>query len=259
MVRRSPFPALLAGAVVAGIVLGGCQDLAQSGHTSEPEDTRDLLIFVFDRSNSVQEHELTQARQLTRDRVNELEHGDRIVALELLEESLDEEPRRWSQRVPNRQFENQEIRRDSVARARFIQDVRDYIVRFSDPEDRGGISGTDILSTLHLVASEIQAYPEYRPTLFLYSDMLQANRVMNMEGLVRMPPDNWVQTQAERGTLPDLEGLCVVIVGARNDTRASQIIKDFWVEYFEATGATLQNGNYNYRPVRLPERPCPGR
>ena len=79
-----------------------------------------------------------------------------------------------------------------------------------------------------------------------------------MEGLVRMPPDNWVQTQVERGTLPNLEGLCVVVVGARNDTRASQIVREFWEEYFEATGATLRDGNYSYRPVRLPERPCPG-
>jgi hypothetical protein len=241
-------------------LLGGCRELDGSAQSdpSSANPMNDLVVFVFDRSTSVKNHELEHAISLTRDRVSALDHGDRVVALELLELSLDEEPRRWSQKVPERRYPDMRVRRDSLTKARFIRDARDYIARFGDHEGRDHISGTDILSTLHLVAAELQAFPSYRPTLVLYSDMLQANREMNMEGLVRMPPRGWVGTQASRGLLPDLEGLCVVVVGARNDTRTAQIVRDFWEEYFEETGAILHDRNYGYRPVQIPERPCVG-
>jgi hypothetical protein len=35
-----------------------------------------------------------------------------------------------------------------------------------------------------------------------------------------------------------------------------QVVKDFWQKYFEVTGATLRDENYNYRPVSIPETPC---
>lgn len=240
---------------------GGCRELpepAQASGTESASPIHDQLVFVFDRSVSIQDHELEHARELTRDRVRKLDYGDRVVAIELLQQELDEEPTRWATQIPEREFPNQNVPRDSIAKQRFIQDIQDYIVRFSDPEGRDGIGGTDILSTLYLVESEIQAQPNYRTTFILFSDMLQANRVMNLEGLTRMPDDNWVRQQAAAGTLPDLTGLCVVLVGARTDTSTSQIVKDFWMEYFKVTGATLLSQNYSYRPVSIPERPCGG-
>ena len=47
-----------------------------------------------------------------------------------------------------------------MARERFLQDVRDYIASFANPANREAIQGTDILSTLHLVAAELRADPE---------------------------------------------------------------------------------------------------
>lgn len=253
-------PVLWAGAALALFAGAACTDLsrADGGSAENNEGPPQLLILVYDRSTSVTEHQLEHAQELASERIGELDHGDRIVAIELLRQSLAEEPDRWSQRVPEREYQNRDMVRDSVTRTRFLRDVQDYLARFADPEDRDDIDGTDILSTMHLVEEEIRAYPDHEPTLVLFSDMLQANRVMNMEGLVRMPSDNWVQTQASRGTLPDLSGLCVVVVGARKDTRASQIVRTFWTDYFEVTGADLREDNYTHRPVRLPHGPCPG-
>ncbi len=249
----------LLGALFVFLASGGCRELAQPGQASDAGDltSRDQLVFVYDRSVSIQDHELEHARALTRDRVGYLDYGDRVVAIELLQQALDEEPTRWATQVPEREFQNQLLRRDSIAKERFIQDVRDYIVAFSEPENRESIGGTDILSTLHLVSAELLGRPGYQTTFVLFSDMLQANQVMNLEGLTRMPADNWIRAQASRGTLPDLTGLCVVLVGAREDTRASQIVKEFWMEYFVVTGATLLDQNYTYRPVQIPRRPCP--
>ena len=124
------------------------------------------------------------------------------MAIQLLQQALDEEPERWATQVPEREFPNQVVQRDAISKERFLQDVRDYIVPFGDPEGRENIGGTDILSTLHLVSAEIQAHPEHRTTFVLFSDMLQANRVMNLEGLTRMPADNWVRTEGSQGDSP---------------------------------------------------------
>ena len=253
---RSPF---LSALIFTSLAVGGCRELAQPGQASDVTHApaRDQLVFVFDRSVSIQDHELVHARDLTNDRLGRLDYGDRVVAIELLQQALSEEPRRWATQVPEREYENQVVPRDSITKQRFVQDVRDYIEGFSTPEGRENIGGTDILSTLHLVGAELQAHSGHRTTFVLFSDMLQANRVMNLEGLTRMPADNWVSQQASQGTLPDLSGLCVVLVGAREDTRVSQIVKGFWEEYFRVTGATLLDQNYTYRPVQIPDRPCP--
>jgi hypothetical protein len=237
----------------------GCRDLAESGQASGAPAApvvHEQLVFVYDRSGSIQNHELEHARELTRERLRSLDYGDRVVALELLELELSEEPVRWATQVPEREFPNQLVPRDSIAKSRFIQDIQDYIPRFSEPEGREDIGGTDILSTLHLVEAEMRAAPSHRTTIILFSDMLQANRVMNLEGLTRMPAENWIQDQAARGTLPNLTGLCVVLVGPREDEPMFQVVKDFWQKYFEVTGATLRDENYNYRPVSIPETPC---
>lgn len=218
----------------------------------EPE----LLVLLYDRSSSIMEHELAHFQELTRQRLGLLHHGDHIVALEFLEQSLDEEPRRWSQAVPEREYPDRVMQRDSVNHARFVQDARDYLGQYTDPEDRDDMLGTDILSTLHLVAAEVAAYPDHRATVVLFSDMLQANPLMNMEALVRMPSADWVERQASAGTLPDLGGACVVVVGARVDTPAGQRVRSFWEEYFEATNADLRPSNYQHRGVRLAETPC---
>ncbi len=196
------------------------------------------------------------ARRLTAERVMQLDHGDRVGGMQVLQLSLAEPPHRWSQAVPKREIERAEVMRDSIARVRFLRDAAVLLGQLADPEGRDDIDGTDILSTLHDVAAELQAYPDHDATLYLFSDMLQSNRVIDMEGLRLMPPDDWVATAKADGRLPNLEGLCVVVVGARVDTPAAQRVKAFWKDYFAATGATLLDGNYVLRPVRLPEHPC---
>ena len=106
------------------------------------------------------------------------------------------------------------------------------------------------------MAADLRAAPGRDATLYIFSDMLQSNRTIDMEGLRLMPSSNWVERERTAGTLPDLSGLCVYVVGARVDTNMSQRVKDFWQEYFDATGAVFEARNYTLRPVELPEHPC---
>lgn len=246
-------PAFLACALAAGAVACGG---APAADTAVPAEPSELVIFVYDRSMSIPDHQLELARQLTDERLNHMSHDDRIAGMQLLQLSLAEPPERWSQPIPEREVEGFEVTRDSVALVRFLRDAKILLRRFSEPAGREGIGGTDILSTLHDVAEEVRPYRDHEATLYLFSDMLQSNREIEMEGLRRMPPDDWIENAEASGQLPDLSGVCVVVVGARVDTPAAQRVKSFWEEYFEATGATLYDRNYMLRPVRLPVEPC---
>ncbi len=258
VIRKSWVLASLLGAMA----LAGCgtQEGAASGGEGEggvvKRSTPQLVVFVYDRSTSISHHQLDLARQLTNDRIRKLDHGDRIAAHQLLQLSLEEPPQRWSETVPQRQFTEQAMMRDSVTRARFLRDAQDYLVAFTDTTSRDNIDGTDILSTLHDVSADLQAAPGREATLYIFSDMLQSNRSIDMEGLRKMPPSGWIEREKANETLPDLSGLCVYVIGARVDTRESQRVKDFWQEYFEATGAAFESRNYTLRPVELPEHPC---
>lgn len=250
---KPPSRGVAVALVCAALV--GCRELpgeaGDAAAAAAADRAHELLVFVYDRSLSMKGHELEHARELTRERLRDLDHGDRIVALELLRHALDEEPIRWSQQVPAREFAGRSLPGDSVSRARFIRDASEYIVRFSDPEGRSEINGTDILSTLHLVASELRADPGAHATLYLFSDMLQASTVLNMErGYIAGPA--WVREQEALGALPDLRGLCVVVVGALEDGPETRAVRRFWETYFAAAGAILEAANYSYRPVRLP-------
>lgn len=245
----------LSGPVLVSAACGGGQQEAAPEAPAEPPHR---VIFVYDRSTSIQEHELAHYRELTNQQLLEMTHGDRIVAMELLQLSLTEAPKRWSQDVPAREFEGRIMPRDSVALTRFLRDARDYLLQFTASEGREEMMGTDILSTLYDVAEEVRAYPGYRTTLVLFSDMLQATRDINMEGMIRFPDDEWVERTQAEGRLPELGGVCVVVAGARIDTPESQRVKDFWMDYFNAAGARLEDRNYSLRPPRLPDRPCPG-
>lgn len=256
-VTRLPALAPTIAAALLSCLAAACSGGEAADVAGDEERSKQLVIFVYDRSWSMPDHTLEMARQLTDRRLRELGHGDRVAALELLQLSLAEPPKRWSQDVPKREYEAAAIRADSVSRARFLQNVSDYLREFSEPEGREGIQGTDLLSTMHDVAEELRPYRDRRTTLYLFSDMLQSTREIEMEGLRRMPPKDWVARMKGEGRLPDLSGLCVVVVGARLDTEAGQRVKEFWREYFEATGATFRDRNYMLRPVELPADPCP--
>lgn len=252
---------LLCGVLATTMFIAACEtsEGMAAGGDGATEITRrppQLVVFAYDRSTSISGHQLEIARQLTNERIRKLDHDDRIAAHQLLQLSLEEPPLRWSQDVPPREFEEHALARDSISRARFLQDAQDYLIAFTDSLGRDNINGTDILSTLHDVAADLRAAPGRTSTLYIFSDMLQSTRTIEMEGLRAMPASGWVQRQAAAGTLPDLSGLCVVVVGARVDTDASQRVKRFWDEYFEATGARLEDANYMLRPVTLPEYPC---
>ena len=247
---------LLAAAALLTVATTGCIDPSASPQQREllaAEAVRipEHVAFVFDRSASIQEPQIAKAYELMRARIATLTHADRITAMELLQRSIEEVPTRWSEDVPRRERSDLMLASDSVAVDRFLRDATAYLRSFADPKGRDQIMGTDILSTLHDLSEEFRARDNTSKTLYLFSDMLQSTSTIEMEGGT-VPSANWIASAADEGIIPDLTGVCVVVVGARVDTRAGQRVKAFWKNYFDAAGATLLDANYSYRPVRLP-------
>ncbi len=254
--KRRLYPALAALVVCGACSRGDAAD--NPGGTPQPVSERpELVIFVYDRSTSIPDYQLELANELTDARIDALSHGDRIAALQVLQLSLAEPPLRWSQTVPKKEWTDMEVSRDSVTRARFLKDAQAYLRTFTDTTARNDIDGTDLLSTLHDVGAELRGAPGREATLYMFSDMLQSNRIIDFEGYQKWPPAGWAHSAAAKGMLPNLSGLCVVVVGARVDNEHSQRVRKFWEEYFEITGADLRQENYMHRPVKLPEHPCP--
>jgi hypothetical protein len=239
------------------VVVGACGgESSQEAAANAPVRQPRQLVFAYDRSTSITGAELAEYKKLTDQALASLGHGDRVVAVELLQLSLAETPDRWAERVPNPEFANRYLQSDSVNRVRFIRDARDYLSRYTRVEDRDGYLGTDILSTMFDIAEEARAFPDHQTTLVLFSDMFQATDEINMEGMLRMPPADWIANRKAEGRLPELSNVCVVVAGARTDTAEGQRVKAFWRDYFDATGAKLLDANYSYRPVRIPDRSC---
>ena len=248
-----------AGAVAALVLTVACGGEAGQGTAAEasaPARTPRQIIFAYDRSTSITDNELGVYADLTAQSVQYLDHGDRVVAIELLQQSLTEKPDRWSLDVPKREYTDRNMASDSVTHVRILRDARDYLTRYTNPGPREGYLGTDILSTLHDVAEEAKAYPNYETTVVIFSDMMQATDEINMEGMLRMPSSDWITERKAEGRLPDLSNVCVEVVGARTDTAEGQRVKGFWQDYFTATGARFTESNYSFRPVRIPEAPC---
>lgn len=242
--------------LIPGLAGCGDADVRSSAPAVDGALTPRQLVLIYDRSTSITGGELYLYRQLTNQVIQALDHGDRIVAHEMLQLSLEEPPQRWAQRVPEREFENRMMERDAENRERFLKDVRDYLGKFTETQGRDNYLGTDVLSTLHDVAADVRGFPDHRTTVILFSDMLQATDEINMEDMIRMPEADWVAQRAADGRLPDLSGACIVVAGARTDTAEGQRVKSFWKDYFTATGATFHDHNYAYRPVRIPDNPC---
>jgi hypothetical protein len=103
---------------------------------------------------------------------------------------------------------------------------------------------TDVLSTLFTAGEHVRLSKTRPSTLILLSDMLQSDGGIEMEGARRMPPPGWIAQHQANHTIADLNGVCVVVVGADASTAAGARVFGFWEAYFKAAGADFRKKNY---------------
>jgi hypothetical protein len=60
-----------------------------------------------------------------------------------------------------------------------------------------------------------------------------------------------LETLRRTYVIPELAGACVAVVGVNLDNAHAKNLRRFWMSYFQAAGATLQEANY--RSVLYPQ------
>lgn len=223
----------------------GDDEPAPAPEDAEAAATGPATVFLYDRSSSVPDQLLVQSRELTRRRIGELPGGGPLIVRGVGGEDDDGEswtvPRGWP----------------AVGQEDFLPDVRERVVALTETARRGREARSDLIGALDRLGEELDDRARAGAVLYVFSDMLQVGGDVDFEGSDPGSARAWLERRREEGELPDLGGVCVVVVGAHEDTVRQRAARSFWEAYFRAAGAVLLPENYTGRMVRLPSDPCP--
>lgn len=225
----------------ASIVVAGC-----NGGDPQPRAVRapQQTIVAVDLSGSQTPATLRDSRAFVEKTIDDLSHGDRFVLMEMGRTGVRGDLKRFVDTVADLSDSTFVSTADKNALQGKKTGFRSLVPMVFDTSLVGKIPHTDILATL-FTAGQYVRESEGRPTtIILLSDMLQSANGVEMEGLRRMPSGDWIQRQKRMGTIPNLSGACIVVVGADASTSEGVAVRRFWQEYFQAAGAKFDEQNY---------------
>jgi hypothetical protein len=232
--RYAPFLLLAAAAVAWGC--GGGDPV----NVRPPRQT----VVAVDLSGSQTPRSLQDSREFVDKLIDDLSYGDQLVLMEMSRSGVRGEMKRLVDSVPALVDSTFISAADVDKLEGTRQAMHSLVPLLFDSTLVGKIAHTDIFATLHTASEYVRDGGGRPATLVLLSDMLQSANGIEMGRLRRMPGPQWVAQQKSRGTLPDLAGVCVVVVGADDTTQEGVAVKRFWVEYMTAAGADLRDSNY---------------
>lgn len=238
------------GALLA-LSAAACADSAASDASAraaaEAEGPARTVVAVVDFSGSQTSHSVAESRAYLEKVVKGLSFGDRLVLLEMYRSGSRDSVGSFVQDMPDpvRPGAVTSYDRRELEAAR--RGVLNALPIFFDPELVRSVPTTDLLTTMHIAAEHLHDAGDREKELLILSDMLQSTPAFEFEGARRMPPGGWIASQSRQNLLPSLRGTCVVVIGSDHTTAEGQRVRRFWGEYYEATGATLDTGNYRLR------------
>ncbi len=115
---------------------------------------------------------------------------------------------------------------------------------------------TEILSSLQVAERVFKSFKQPRKVLVIFSDMIEDSRSYNFEheNLTENRIKNIIKNEKGKSILPDLKGVKVYVAGASHtNTEKYNRIKNFWFEYFKATGAKIESQNYGAALINFNE------
>jgi len=241
----SAFACALAAAACGG---SGASGASTESAAEESRPVTRTVVAVVDFSASQTSHAVGEARHYLEKVVGGLDYGDRLVLLEMYRSGSRDSVGSFVQDLPTpvrpgavTSYDRREL--DAARRG-----VLNALPIFFDPRFVRSVPTTDLFTTLHIAGEHLRDARDQERELLILSDMLQSTPAFEFEGARRMPPDTWVESQETQDRLPSLDGACVVVIGADPTTAHGQRVRRFWSEYFAATGAALDAGNYRLRP-----------
>lgn len=236
--------------------------LFNSSCIDKEEKTYTTWILLLDMSGVRESPEIRQQYKENFDRIAEqFQRGDAVVVAMITESSVNE-----AEFVVNHKFADPEATTTNVIQAPAEQEAFEKEFQAEKEKLQNHVSdfilnnpritpNTDILSALHVAANVFKKQGNAIQNLIILSDMEQ------YDGEYSFPSENLSEEriaqiihnekQKARG-IPDLNGVKVYVAGAKskNSDRFFQI-KNFWIAYFKATGATLLAENYGAALIEI--------
>ena len=225
-------------------VAGPSAQSRAGGWTGEPT----LYVVLVDVSASRPKGMIDEGEKFVRALCSKLHFGDKVAMLQIQQDGLTDNPH------PPRFDDEMPLSKDpSSPTGVEIQSLKDEISNtaeriptvFHVPDGRSN-GYTDIMATLDLAGQTMSGDPRQRKVIIILSDMLQSTPQpgFEFENLERMPGQQWIGKQVKSGTMPDLAGACVLVVGPNSGTSDATKIIGFWKDYLMGAHASLSDGDY---------------
>jgi len=237
---RLPFrPALRVGTAIVCLLAPSIVSACKGGEASLPPQTGRQLIVAVDLSGSQSDGRRAEAKRASSMIVDSMQYGDRLVLLRVNQRSaLEDDAVRWDETFPAPRSEPPgSLDREGLEAARNA--AHSVVDNVFGHESAGQLPTTDLIATLHAAGEYVRDANGRPTTIVLMSDMLQSAHGIEMSRSV--PGAEWIQQQESQGLLPELDGACVIVIGA-DDTHTNGVaVREFWHAYIEAAGGLLSS------------------
>ena len=212
--------------------------IAQLAATAATTGSHRQLIIAADISPSQPPEVLAEHAALAQALVTRLSFGDRLVVIPVREKGVTAARSGRSLTAPERKNAKRILASDKRQLGAFHTTAKQMTREVIDPAKSKALTNTDVLATLRLSSEYLQDRGARKPVLVVLSDMLQTVGVNFEKGAP--PGKEWIERQKSAGLIPDLQGACVIVVGADVSTTRGLQIKAFWDAYFRAANARVQ-------------------
>jgi hypothetical protein len=146
---------------------------------------------------------------------------------------------------------------------RRIRQQRDEVMKAAEALVRkppSGRLGHNIIDSMQLAESAFATFHGDHELLVVFSDMIEQSKRYDFTGenLTAARIDQIINQERSAGRVPDLRGVDVCVVGAGASptgglaTERLLAIRQFWLAYFQATGAHLPKERYSSALLKCP-------
>lgn len=231
-------------------VVSGCEQVSPPVQASEPEAIGlDVsgppvdMVVVVDLSGSLTPPERANQQSVLMQITESLSYGDRLVVQVAHARGVKGGAAPVVAEMPSARNAARPLQKDVVALGTARRVNASVVGRVFEG---GEVASTDLIATMHTAANRFTGLPSRSRTLVVLSDMLQCAGDWCFEKGGRIPDATWIERQQAAGTVPDLAGACVAVVGADPSTAHGVQVREFWRRYFEAAGAQFAAARYRH-------------
>jgi hypothetical protein len=214
------------------------------------------LVVVLDASASRAQGMQDQGRHFVDELIDGMHQNDQMILMEMQDQGITDAPVLHTFVIPVMGGAGS-VARQKASTDGYKRSLSNSVLSFFKVAEAKKTQHTDILSTLSLIQEKIRDARGRTSTVLLLSDMLQSAKGIEMERWQRVPATNdFVRQSQANGTMPDLGGACILVVGADASTAAGVKVRNFWQSYFHAASANFKATNYRTTPPTVSEDFC---